>query len=70
MQQLTRAGLDHAEALLPGHGLAQVGGYVTPAGYGATLDVEARIGKAVSAYADGWVGDQSRGAMGGLRVRW
>jgi hypothetical protein len=67
-------GLEAASALAPGRGKIDLGAYVSPAGGGATLDVEARVARALSAYAGGKFGVASGKAeyeaQGGLRWRW
>jgi hypothetical protein len=72
--QIINAGLDHAASLGAGHGDVALGGYMSNLGYGATLTAEAQITKAVSAYAQGFAGNDSGindyGASAGLRVRW
>jgi len=69
-------GLDGAELLQPGHGQATLGAYVSRESLGASLTVEARVHRALAAYAEGRAGyswatrEIEAAALGGLRVRW
>jgi hypothetical protein len=70
------AALDEAERLDPGSGRLDLRGYVTPEKAGVSLDLEARINRALSGYGTAWVeADRAwrsldYGAAAGLRLRW
>ena len=68
-------GLDNAEALAVGHGGLQLGIVVDPEHLGAALELEARVAKGMSAFAEAqalwdWHDEVSYQAFGGWRWRW
>jgi hypothetical protein len=65
--------------LEPGHGKLDLFGFAERDRLGGALDYSHRIGRNVSAFAQGWAGTErdalngwrwGYGALGGLRARW
>lgn len=71
--------LDRAASLAPGHGRADLFGFLEPTRLGGAVDYTHRITPALSAFAQGWAGaerdeyDRWRtgyGVYAGLRLVW